>query len=427
MKNYYLSCTNSFFEYTVLIRTADYYPFGMLMPERSKDHVANAYRYGYNGMEMDNEVKGNGNSYTTEFRQYDPRLGRWLSLDPLMHQFPWMSPYVAFNNNPVYFTDPLGLEGEPTGLPENAENGQVATADDGKSYMYGPDEEGNNVWTRSLGEVGTEAERPTVYSQFKYKLDTAIGEAKYKASLESNKGGKGSEWLKAMTLENHFGGGSNLRPFHDPLKTNPNHSMRESWEYRRAQTSATDNIIGGTLIGGLAAPIAIAGAVETAPIWLSYLTTGTNYALQGARLTGKYSWQALRSYHNIFGKNGGYLNIGGNYITQSISSGSMNPFLDHNAFEYAASIFVGKFSILNQSLIGAGGGLINWTPSENKIKHLFNQNIGITLGNVINGGVAPLYNLTGPVSGFIFGNTQQAIGGRVMNNLEKQLGELNSK
>ena len=63
-------------------------------------------------MEQDPEAKGEGNSYTTEFRQYDPRIGRWLSLDPLMAQYPMMSPYVAFNNNPIYFVDPLGLEGE---------------------------------------------------------------------------------------------------------------------------------------------------------------------------------------------------------------------------------------------------------------------------------------------------------------------------
>jgi RHS repeat-associated protein len=68
------------------------------------------YRYGFNGMEKDDEVKGEGNSYTTEFRQYDPRIGRWLSLDPLMSKFPWMSPYVAFDNNPIYYTDPYGLE-----------------------------------------------------------------------------------------------------------------------------------------------------------------------------------------------------------------------------------------------------------------------------------------------------------------------------
>ncbi|GEM_PF-5042564 len=71
-----------------------------------------SYRYGFQGQEKDDEVKGEGNSYTTEFRQLDPRLGRWLSLDPLMAKYPGMSPYVAFNNNPITIIDPLGLEGE---------------------------------------------------------------------------------------------------------------------------------------------------------------------------------------------------------------------------------------------------------------------------------------------------------------------------
>lgn len=85
---------------------------------------ASSYRYGYNGMEKDDEVSGTGNSYTTEFRQYDPRLGRWKSLDPLMMQFPWMSPYVAFDNNPVYFVDPYGLASE--GGPGKRKKGKPA-------------------------------------------------------------------------------------------------------------------------------------------------------------------------------------------------------------------------------------------------------------------------------------------------------------
>jgi RHS repeat-associated protein len=69
-----------------------------------------SYRYGYNGMEKDGEASGSGNSYTTEFRQYDPRLGRWKSLDPLMMEFPDMSPFCAFDNNPVLYIDLNGLE-----------------------------------------------------------------------------------------------------------------------------------------------------------------------------------------------------------------------------------------------------------------------------------------------------------------------------
>lgn len=103
---------------SVLIKNADYYPFGMVMPGRSNDYAPESgYRFAFNGMEQDNEVSGNGNSYTTEFRQYDPRLGRWKSLDPLMHMFPSMSPYCAFDNNPIYYTDIYGLSSEGGGDP----------------------------------------------------------------------------------------------------------------------------------------------------------------------------------------------------------------------------------------------------------------------------------------------------------------------
>jgi RHS repeat-associated protein len=64
------------------------------------------YLYGYQGSEKDDEIKGNGNSYTTEFRQLDPRLGRWLSIDPVFQ--PWQSPYCSMDNNPIKLNDPLG-------------------------------------------------------------------------------------------------------------------------------------------------------------------------------------------------------------------------------------------------------------------------------------------------------------------------------
>jgi len=84
----------------------DYYPFGMTMPERSYAAAGIAgHRYGYNGKENDNEVKGEGNQQDYGFRIYDPRVGRWLSLDPLMAKYPGMSPYNFTANNPVLYVD----------------------------------------------------------------------------------------------------------------------------------------------------------------------------------------------------------------------------------------------------------------------------------------------------------------------------------
>lgn len=68
----------------------------------------NEYRYGFQGQEKDNEIKGEGNSLNYTFRMHDPRIGRFLSLDPLSPQYPHNSPY-AFAENRVI--DGMELEG----------------------------------------------------------------------------------------------------------------------------------------------------------------------------------------------------------------------------------------------------------------------------------------------------------------------------
>ena len=44
--------------------------------------IKTSYRYGFNGMESDDEISGEGNSYGADYRQYDSRLARWTSVDP---------------------------------------------------------------------------------------------------------------------------------------------------------------------------------------------------------------------------------------------------------------------------------------------------------------------------------------------------------
>jgi RHS repeat-associated protein len=82
----------------------------MQMPGRS--YNAGSYRHGFNGVEMDNEIKGVGNSYDFLFRIYDPRLGRFLSTDPLEKEYPWNSPYAFAENRPIDGRDLEGKEWE---------------------------------------------------------------------------------------------------------------------------------------------------------------------------------------------------------------------------------------------------------------------------------------------------------------------------
>jgi RHS repeat-associated protein len=83
----------------------NYYPFGMMMPGATSSE---SYRYGYNGKELDNEIKGDGNSYDFGARIYDPRVGRWLSVDPLQKKYPSSSPYNFVLNSPLIYNDPTG-------------------------------------------------------------------------------------------------------------------------------------------------------------------------------------------------------------------------------------------------------------------------------------------------------------------------------
>jgi len=112
---------------------SDYYPFGMQMPGRQFSQ--GEYRYGFNGKEKDNELAGEGNSIHFEFREYDSRIARYSSLDPLSAEYPWQSPYVYHRNSPVAFIDWLGL-GDP-----------IKPKDTGS-------QEADNIITANEGQVG---------------------------------------------------------------------------------------------------------------------------------------------------------------------------------------------------------------------------------------------------------------------------------
>ncbi len=86
----------------------DYYPFGMGMVGRS--YSSDKYRYGFNGKENDNEVKGEGNQQDYGMRIYDPRLGRFLSVDPIASDFPWNSVYAYAEGDPINYIDLDGME-----------------------------------------------------------------------------------------------------------------------------------------------------------------------------------------------------------------------------------------------------------------------------------------------------------------------------
>ncbi len=82
---------------------SDYSPFGVLLDGRSMQ--GDGYRYGFNGKERDDEVKGSGNSYDFGARMYDSRIGRWLTIDPFEKKYMAFTPYNYCGNNPIAFVE----------------------------------------------------------------------------------------------------------------------------------------------------------------------------------------------------------------------------------------------------------------------------------------------------------------------------------
>jgi RHS repeat-associated protein len=99
------------------IKTAqDYYAFGGLQPGRNSS-ASGSYRYGFNGKENDNDVgKGDGNQQDYGMRIYDPRVGRFLSVDPITREYPALTPYQFASNTPIAAIDRDGLEGDPASI-----------------------------------------------------------------------------------------------------------------------------------------------------------------------------------------------------------------------------------------------------------------------------------------------------------------------
>jgi len=113
-----------------MLTYSNYYPFGMLQP--GKNYSSAEYRFGFNSKEMDNDWYGStGTIYDYGFRIYDPRIAKFLSVDPLTKDYPWYTPYQFAGNKPIMAVDLDGLEEKVVirDYTENHDNPKVRKID----------------------------------------------------------------------------------------------------------------------------------------------------------------------------------------------------------------------------------------------------------------------------------------------------------
>ena len=95
-----------------------------------------------------------------DLRQYDPAIGRWVVQDPVIHHD--YSPYSAFDNNPVYWSDPSGADATTYTL-----NGNLI----GATFT---EQDAIDAFLQLIGESSSEAFEVAV--QNTYEIETTPGD-----------------------------------------------------------------------------------------------------------------------------------------------------------------------------------------------------------------------------------------------------------
>jgi hypothetical protein len=140
-----------------ILSIGEQYAFGMSMPGRT--FSVEKYRYGMNTQEKDEDIFEG--AFTAEFWEYDSRVGRRWNNDPLVYE--WQSPYACFNNNPIYFADPTGLEGKD---PNNKH-------DDNGNGVSGPNEGCDPVNEIGFDSGKGTTDNPVVIKEFEVRPEVS--------------------------------------------------------------------------------------------------------------------------------------------------------------------------------------------------------------------------------------------------------------
>ncbi|WP_374173550.1 DUF6443 domain-containing protein [Flavobacterium tructae] len=140
--------SNGTIESSEIIEENNYYPFGLkhggynYVTSLGKGNET-AQKYKYNGKELQDELQLNVYDYGA--RNYDPALGRWMSIDPLAEKSRRFNPFTYALNNPIYFIDPDGMEAKSTGVKLNKDGTYTVVSGkaDGDKNVYIADKNGN--------------------------------------------------------------------------------------------------------------------------------------------------------------------------------------------------------------------------------------------------------------------------------------------
>jgi RHS repeat-associated protein len=358
-----------------IFSTADYSPFGVELDGRSMR--PEGYRYGYQGSEKDDEVKGEGNSYTTNYRQLDPRIGRWMTIDPLSAKFPWQSPYISMDNNPISLNDIKGL----------STNDWVKKSGSNKiewdPKVKSPDE--------AISTYGSGTE---YYAPGSYVDNARINKSETVGTVYLGENGKAGYVMDAVNvcaqsvpqpLDDSY---SIAQSFSRNVNPSDGYKVADIGALRNSWMNDPDPFIGIINKAAMGAALAPAAIMSLPSI----------YQYGGGAL--KYGYEGMKLYHNSIGVNGGYANIGLNWINQSyVQGGNPSDYLSLEGKSITGLILAGTTGytsmIWKQAAIGAADPWLSINYSNNGFYSdgLHKKGLGKTIGLSTMGIFGPLHQL----------------------------------
>lgn len=310
-------------------------------------------------------------------RIYDPRLGRFLSVDPLAKQFAYYSPYQSTGNSPIRFIDLDGAE--PTSPPEFVKNIRLTHNLDKGNVVDGYFDPNDKLHYMAVEKVYDEIKKQSFF-------------------IHKDNEGNASYWVsQEKTLRVH-------KKADGTTQANGSWKRYETYEQEQQRIGAgTADVILGILGGGAAvavaapviAPYAVAYGtqVATASICSRFIAAGADAGVQYAGNLMEYGW-GKQNLNNINWSSSGLALINPASIVTTGIGGNFLKYSREDGFKKAigGSEFNLKTATLSSMVDVGGGKLGDFIQGKAKMAGFKNLS-GLTLGEVTSNAVAAPANV----------------------------------